>query len=556
MNINKNSNFFKLNIILITLYLLTLIFFIFTDNSSGLDLNRKNIASFNEGWTIKYNDKIEDTAILPKNYHLEPGSVYSIERIINKEDFIYPLLRIRSSMMNVHAYIDNELIYSYELNQTNQNINTPFPSSWQIIEIPIEDSMGKKLTLTFSSQTTQFSGLLNTILIGNGEAIIINLIEQNYLNIISSTLILFISIFGLITLFWTKKLGIKKHIIYLSLFGIVASLWILSESTLLQLFTSNRFIISSTSYVMNLGLPLVITLFIIDVVLDGFKKLYPIFATSIISIMIIELILQLSGKMYFITSTLISIAMIVICAITLISCLVYEGFKKENQKAKHYLSVLSIFIIFSSIIMGLFIFGVYQHLGKFLALGVLVFYFSVLIDAIKSITSLMETKNKSIIYKQLAYQDFLTKGYNRAAFEKDVEELINQNKLFRLVLLDLNHLKIINDTFGHPEGDYAIIECFNALNKSINDKGKCYRISGDEFACIIYDTSNKIYDKYKKQINRYLSEKSVKKPYNIVLAFGTKIYNDHDNFTDFYKQVDIEMYKHKKILKIQESRNI
>ena len=246
--------------------------------------------------------------------------------------------------------------------------------------------------------------------------------------------------------------------------------------------------------------------------------------------------------------------MILIGSFTIIFCLIYEGYKKDNDKAKQYLIMVFALFIFASIIIFLFIIGVYQNLGEYLAIGVLGFFVLVMIDVIQSIYSLIETTNKSIIYKQLAYQDYLTKGFNRTAFEIDVEKLIYQKKVFRLVLLDLNHLKQINDEYGHQEGDYAITSSYDALNKSVKNHGKCYRISGDEFACIIYDTKSDLFIQIQELINKYLSIKSEEKPYDIVLALGTKIYNGQDSFTDFYRDVDTEMYRHKKILKIQAAR--
>ncbi len=549
MSIQKTNLLNIINIILLVLYIFTVSFFIFTDNSSGMELNRNKLKTFNEGWLIAY-DNIEETNFnLPQNYHLKPGSIYSIERIINKKDFIYPVIRIRSSMMNIDAYIDNQLIYSFDVNSKYKNFILPYPASWQLIEIPVSESIGKTLKITFSSPTTQFSGLINSIMIGKGEAIILNIIESNFLNLIISFLIILLSLFAFSTLFWTQKLGIKKHIIYLSSFGLSAGLWIISESTLLQLFISNRFLISSTSYILNLALPIIILLFFRDIVLEGFKKTITFIASINFIMLLLEMILQLTGVVSFIASTVFSIIMITISSITLIYCLIYEGYKKNNPRAKHYLLIFFTLFIVAAIIMGLFIAGVYQNLEKYLSLGVFGFFLLVMSDVIKSIYGLIETKNKSLVYKQLAYQDYLTKGWNRTAFEEDIDKLLNQKVTFRLILLDLNYLKLINDSYGHAEGDYAIIKSYNALKNTIRDNGKSYRISGDEFACIIYDISNETFEKYKEQIEKILKEGSKDKPYNIVLALGTNIYNENLNFRDFYKNVDTEMYKNKKILK-------
>ncbi|MGD1821657.1 MAG: GGDEF domain-containing protein [Pleomorphochaeta sp.] len=546
----KSKNIVSLlNLTIISVYLLTVLFFIFTDDSIGMNLNRNDIISFNNGWTISYNGIVDETSILPQDFNLEPGQVYSIERIINEEDFIYPILRIRSSMMNVKAYIDDELIHSLDMNSSKLGLIEPYPASWQLINIPISSSSGKILKITFSSPTPHFSGLINSIMLGEGGAIILNLIQENFLNLVISTLIIFLSLFSLSSLFWIKNIGINKHILYLSSFGIAAGLWIISESTLLQLFISNRFLISSTSYILNLVLPLIIILFFRDVILEGFYKLLSFIAQITIFLLVLEFILQLSGKVSFISSTIYSIVLILITAIIILYCLIYEGFKKENIKARNYLLIFLALFVFAAIIMGLFIFGVYSKLEKFLSLGVFGFFLLVLSDAIESINELLETRNKSLMYKRLAFEDYLTKGWNRASFESDVDNLINQGISFRLVLLDLNHLKRINDTLGHAEGDYAIIESYNSLNISIGENGKSYRISGDEFACIIYDVSHDFYQKYTNQINEYLKDKSKNKSYDIILAYGSKIYNNKELFTSFYKTVDKKMYEHKQLLK-------
>ena len=79
MHTKKTNMFSVINISLLVLYIFSILFFTFTDDSTGMGVNREKIASFNEGWTICYNDIVETTTKLPQNYHLKPGTVYSIE---------------------------------------------------------------------------------------------------------------------------------------------------------------------------------------------------------------------------------------------------------------------------------------------------------------------------------------------------------------------------------------------------------------------------------------------------------------------------------------------
>lgn len=48
----------------------------------------------------------------------------------------------------------------------------------------------------------------------------------------------------------------------------------------------------------------------------------------------------------------------------------------------------------------------------------------------------------------------------------------------------------------------------------------------------------------------YLKEKSDQKPFDLVLAFGTRVYDHTTDFNAFYRSVDIQMYEHKKQLKV------
>lgn len=53
------------------------------------------------------------------------------------------------------------------------------------------------------------------------------------------------------------------------------------------------------------------------------------------------------------------------------------------------------------------------------------------------------------------------------------------------VYADLNNLKIINDLYGHEEGDFSIRLVGQFLQDSIGKRGVCGRIGGDEFACLV-----------------------------------------------------------------------
>ena len=86
--------------------------------------------------------------------------------------------------------------------------------------------------------------------------------------------------------------------------------------------------------------------------------------------------------------------------------------------------------------------------------------------------------------RELAYVDILTGVGNRALMSRRYEELDAAQGDYCLVSLDLNSLKYVNDTFGHPEGDRMIKDFATMLKEALPQGADVMRIGGDEFLII------------------------------------------------------------------------
>ena len=88
---------------------------------------------------------------------------------------------------------------------------------------------------------------------------------------------------------------------------------------------------------------------------------------------------------------------------------------------------------------------------------------------------------------RLAYWDTLTGLPNRAAFNEAITRLTAAQPLnFGLMLIDIDHLKAINDTMGHAAGD-AVIATVGARLQAVIGEATACRIGGDEFAVLLPD---------------------------------------------------------------------
>lgn len=91
--------------------------------------------------------------------------------------------------------------------------------------------------------------------------------------------------------------------------------------------------------------------------------------------------------------------------------------------------------------------------------------------------------------KKQAITDGLTGLYNRRHFDQclaaESERALRLNQPFTLITLDLDHLKKINDNFGHPVGDEAIKQIGVVLKKNARSVDIASRFGGEEFAIIL-----------------------------------------------------------------------
>ena len=90
---------------------------------------------------------------------------------------------------------------------------------------------------------------------------------------------------------------------------------------------------------------------------------------------------------------------------------------------------------------------------------------------------------------QLAHQDSLINLPNRRGFMRELERLIAQVDRYginaAMLFVDVDGLKIINDTFGHRAGDEALIQVANLLAKGVRHSDVVARIGGDEFGILL-----------------------------------------------------------------------
>ena len=126
----------------------------------------------------------------------------------------------------------------------------------------------------------------------------------------------------------------------------------------------------------------------------------------------------------------------------------------------------------------------------------------------------------------------------------------DQDKI-RLYLIDVNHFKQINDTYGHLQGDNAlkiIAEALKAACKGANRGTVIARYGGDEFVILVSENNNDETIDLKERIKEKLKELSEKKsvPFELTVSVGSACSDNGDSLKDLILKADKAMYMEKK----------
>jgi diguanylate cyclase (GGDEF)-like protein/PAS domain S-box-containing protein len=146
----------------------------------------------------------------------------------------------------------------------------------------------------------------------------------------------------------------------------------------------------------------------------------------------------------------------------------------------------------------------------------------------------------------ISHHDFLTSLYNRLFFEEQLARLNTSRQLpLTIIIGDVNGLKLLNDTFGHLEGDNLLIEVGKIMRKATRSEDIVARWGGDEFAILLpqtsFDDAMSVYKRIKD-----LCEKSMFKPISPSISLGcaTKTNATEDIF-EILKTAEELMYREK-----------
>ncbi|QFT12267.1 GGDEF domain-containing protein [Vibrio sp. THAF190c] len=168
-------------------------------------------------------------------------------------------------------------------------------------------------------------------------------------------------------------------------------------------------------------------------------------------------------------------------------------------------------------------------------------------------TEISKLKSQLVEVQKDALFDSLTTLYNRRSFNKDLQMLCESDQALCLVLLDIDHFKTFNDTYGHLFGDTVLKGIARKLKMTCRDGISAYRFGGEEFAMIIPNKSLRIARQIADTSRRSLEKLSIKdrrsgeQVGNITASFGVAELQPNETADSLIERADKLLYEAKSL---------
>jgi diguanylate cyclase (GGDEF)-like protein len=165
-----------------------------------------------------------------------------------------------------------------------------------------------------------------------------------------------------------------------------------------------------------------------------------------------------------------------------------------------------------------------------------------------------ELKQSNEKLKELSNTDHLTHLFNRrymmTVLEREMQRAQRKGSPLSLVIMDIDHFKRVNDTFGHQQGDVVLVDIAALAKQDLRSYDVAARYGGEEFVLILPETTHEEALMVAERIRVNIQQKTFPPPLNatqITISMGVATYPRHNIATidDLIHAADDALYRAK-----------
>lgn len=319
------------------------------------------------------------------------------------DDYNENMIAIRSSLQDVRFYIDGELRREYNARRMHK-FGKNSASRYVFCKTSSDDA-GKKLRLELTTNTTNYSGVVNTIYCGDQMQIWSYIFSQNS----SETVIgLFIFFTSVATILFSIALGIvyktKFDIEYLGWCMLMESVWMIGESKVRQLLVPNATGLAASCFIMIMLCPLPISLYINSLQQGRYKKIFHWICFAASLNFIISTILHIAGIADYIETMPVAhvILIITFLAVILTFLIEYWNHKDRSDRLLFFGLVITMLAV---IFEAASVYYTVSVCGIFIGIAILILLFINIIRTIHIIRDIIKKQQREELDKRKKHME-------------------------------------------------------------------------------------------------------------------------------------------------------
>lgn len=170
-------------------------------------------------------------------------------------------------------------------------------------------------------------------------------------------------------------------------------------------------------------------------------------------------------------------------------------------------------------------------------------------DFIVSFTDISETMSEQFSLEERVSRDHLTGAYSRDFFDANIHDLIEnaekRNRHLGLIMMDIDHFKNVNDTFGHDIGDSVLKHLVSTVKYSVRSEDLLIRWGGEEFLLVIETESVVTLRRMAEHVRQRVESEPFEVVGKVTCSFGMTLHTADESIDQTVKRADIALYKAK-----------
>ena len=428
-------------------------------------------------------------------------------------------LSFHLKLCRVHVYIDDVLVYSFG---DGMSENELYHSSAQHLIDLAGYKKGDLVTIEIEPINERLYSGFPDVYMGNHQDLVLYYIKEAKFQIYMGIFLLFFggTIFMLLPLHNISS-SEPSGLIYPSLISITMGLYLLSYGNFIYLITQDAWFNNAVCHISGYLIPVLITVFF-RYEFNSFRKLFNILVIINIVVVAVSIVLALFD---LVPHSIIQYVIHVLCVVdfpvisfTLVIALRKGKFERNLASALSGGAVLAGVVFFCLcatfhlIRIELVQTGAISNSCDYgiiaMDFGCLAFVSSMLVHYLFNSISVFDDDQERLALMRTAYYDALTGIANRAFCEVRLGEISGTGEFMRIIFMDLDNLKQINDSLGHAGGDRLLKGFATAMKEHFKDAKLIGRMGGDEFIVVLKEEPDEDFLKLMKGFDEKLVKMS------------------------------------------------